>query len=449
MPIFSFCKYRQPGLGGSFLLLFSLAAQSAHASVSQLQVAGVSDLKQDLSTLSLDFSYAGLRYATEQDPISRLTLSAGWRAPDGVAEIQLHSFFETGAKADRSFDIDQTVIRPRLLRGGHLWLGRVHPLRESEQGMGLRHTSAIGSHWVQNQSNALSPRVAGWIGIGIHQPMGDTGFNYTLAYSPVFIPTFGPARNFSEDEETTGARFARLPPSIVEIQTDTTLPLRYRIETGNLRDLVLQNQVFGAVTHSTGVTSASLFAWSAPDPDPQTEVSGVLNVNEGEQEVKVLVVARPRFPRQNFYGGRLRLSVPNFEPELEMVREARSGLITLSAAVRFLNVFSMGGLHTLAGEGAAGSVGPESIPSSPNYAHRLLWGEVSGRITARLSGRLRYERHLSRATRGEWLSPSLELRAAERLRLFATANILTGVDRSWFGEWRANDSVGMGARIVW
>ena len=100
-------------------------------------------------------------------------------------------------------DFDSTVIRLPLestARRGHVWFGRVNPLSEGYEITELnrpRPTGAIGSSWAQNQTDALAPRVSGWVGFGVHAK-SENEFFTTLAYSPIFLPSFTPKLDLSE-----------------------------------------------------------------------------------------------------------------------------------------------------------------------------------------------------------------------------------------------------------
>jgi hypothetical protein len=116
------------------------------------------------------------QYADETSPASRIDIGAEIHSEDTledaplvpVNQARLYSFYESGAGGDYSLDVDSTALRVPLSSDAHLWFGRVQPLSEGYNHTELTSTDAIGANWVQNQSDALTPRVSGWIGTGVH-----------------------------------------------------------------------------------------------------------------------------------------------------------------------------------------------------------------------------------------------------------------------------------------
>lgn len=433
------------------------AGSSAWASLPGLaprtQIPAVSERE-----LQLDLGASSSYFAGEVIPTSRLELDLGWQSPDGMHEARLRTFIETGEGAHRSIDIDPVVFRAPIFGTGHLWVGRTHPGQEGLKQGDFSSTGAIGHNWVQNQSTALTPRVAGWIGMGLHHSFGDTGLSVTGAYSPVFLPNFGPSLSFSETEETEGSRFARLPPSYIRLNDNAVVPLRYRIETGDLKDIVFQHQAFvsGAYTYSKNdrpLARLSLMAWTAPDPAPSVDAAGKLMVTQ--QDVRVLVTAHPSFLRRKYFGGRLQLFALPGSPELESALDPGRGQWTWSLGFKpfstdrhMLRVGLLNEIKSFEAEASAPSA-TASMPRTPDYADGLLWAEYSRKLGAKLSSRVRLEHHLADGNRGNWFQSAFEYTANRRLTLFAEASILTGEDQSYFGTWRSLDSVGVGARYVW
>lgn len=385
-------------------------------------------------------------------PSSRVDLNAHLKSDETLynglvpaRELRFLSFFETGATGDRSFDLDSSAVRKGLGESAHLWFGKVHPLNEGFAHSEVLSTGAIGANWVQNQSNALEPRVSGWIGAGAHFKQKDSGLFASVMASPFYLPSFGPGITFSETNSPTGSRFARLPPLYITIK-EQQLPLRYRIDTGDLMKIVLQPQAFFAVGQESSTHRLSFMAWSAPGPNPKVSASGKLKVDA--ENAAVLVTAVPSFPRENFAGIQWSLFSAPLKPSLETVYEASTGRLAVSARVEPVRFVSAGYLTTFEKE-APPSDGSPSV-SSPSYARHLAWLEAAGAYSATgLRPSVRLERHFGAGLAGQWLRPAMDYRMDARTSLFASASIITGADFSYFGTWKSLDSVSVGGRYQW
>ncbi|MCM2323854.1 MAG: hypothetical protein NDJ90_11395 [Oligoflexia bacterium] len=431
--------------------------------MSRLQLLPLSALSLISSTLAASSGYAevyhgqvsltGQHFATDAafspkvsldgEITSDENLDSRPRAPKG--EFHLFSFFEGDANVsgDVSIDIDSTALRGAVGEHGHFWFGRVQPLTEGTREKPFRNTSAIGTNWVQNQANALDPRISGWIGGGLHLALADTGLFSTVALSPVYLPTFGPRLDFSDKAETRGSRFAKLPPLYYSYNGEL-FPMRYQINTGSMKAIVLQNQYLFALGHESTFHRLTGLFWSAPAPDPQVTTSGKLQVNS-ETGVNVMVSAVPSFPRENFLGFRWELRGIFAKPDLSLVHELRSHRTTLSASAAPLSYLELGWLHSLL---PAAALAPDATGVvTPRYARALVWGEINA--PWKLSPSLRVEHHLTEGQRGVRLSQGLSFQATQKLLIAWRAEILAGDDGGYFGAWKSLDSVSLGARYQW
>lgn len=401
-------------------------------------------------------SIAGQQYATEEAPTSRVSLDGEMSSESTlygraipVRDLHLYSFFETGQLGDMSFDLDTMVLRARVNHYGHLWIGRNHPLQEGfEFGDAnlVSHTSAIGANWVQNQSNALSPRVSGWLGGGFHYKQAYTGMFVSATFSPVFLPSFGPRLDLSEHDPASGSRFATLPPAYIDINDNGVYyPMRYRVRIDDLKAIILQPQAFVAIGQENDFHRLTLMAWSAPSPAPQVKTFGKVAPTSGN--VDVLVEATPQFARENFVGSQWIARGFSWQPRFEAVFEMRSQRASFSAAANPTAWLAIGGLTTV----GLPAPDPEAPVVSPNpYYKDLIWAEITPLMGAsRFQPALRLEQHLSIGTTGRWLYPTLAYRMSRHTSFFASASILTGTDNSYFGNWRSLDSIAAGARFVW
>lgn len=406
-------------------------------------------------------SVAGQQFALESTPGSRVDLFAKISSEKSLYggkvarhELNFFSFFESGNAGDRSFDFDSTVSRWSVSPGesqGHVWIGRVHPLTEGFEANAfnaVRATSAIGANWVQNQSNALAPRVSGWLGLGGHMKLGQTGLFVTAAYSPVFLPNFGPRLELSETDPAEGSRFASLPPATISLtQGGPRFPLRYRVETGDLLKIVLQPQALLAAGYENDSYRLTLMAWSAPSPTP--DVSTVGKVKVDSSDANVLVTATPSFARQNFLGAQWLGRGILFKPAFDLVYE-RSGRLAASVRVSPLRFLEAGYVTTLSEEKIAESSSEPSVSTPAPYSKDLLWAEAAASaFGGKLAPSLRLEQHLTKKLQGRWLKPQIGFKPDANWMLFANASVLTGPDQSYFGNWKSLDSVSMGASYQW
>jgi hypothetical protein len=402
------------------------------------------------AAIDIETGASAAQFATENSTSSKYNLGIHWFSKDFSSnkiilpkrELEVHSFFESGKSGDYSFDADPVLFRFPIATGSnsHIWFGRTHPFVEDGEGS-VSPTSAVGSSWVQNQSDALSPRVAGWPGIG-----GRIGFsgalNLTVGWSPVFLPSFGPTLKLSESDEVSGSRFSRLPPRYVKVG-GARLPLRYRVETGDLMDLVFQHQGYAGLSLNTQWSRFKFFAWSAPNPNPSLDANAKVKVNA--KAAHVLVTAEPSFHRQIFTGARWEVPVKYVRPAAETVYEHESGDLKISGNLTFFDKFQIGALHTLTQEKAEASLLP-----SPRYDKDLIWAEAWGYYFKRkFRPSLRYEKHFTDDAEGSWIRPRADYFFSETFNLFGTISLLTGQDTSYFGAWRDLDSVTLGATYTW
>jgi len=404
-----------------------------------------------------------------------------WEAP---------GYWENDPYADFSFDPDPVVGRYGHAFLGHAWVGRTHPLRESLRSFQridatdastdplldpVKPYDAIGANWAQNQSNALDPRVAGWIGVGgrLHVP-GDKRFFVTVNYSPIFLPSFGPKLTLSDKDAPTGSRFARLPPLYANFN-GAVLPLRYTLRTGSLEKIVRQDQFFTSIGYRSFVSnskkgddtstyyihSADFMFWSAPSPSPEIDPSGVVRIVD--TNVNIHVTARPYFPRQNFFAVRYGIFRQGIGVELasamRFMKSSNAKVkgggnfeadeMTLSIKVRPSSFITFGGLHGFSMQQDS-KVGAD-IPTftNPRFDRNLVWLHLGANITDKIYPSLFIQQHLGAGQLGNRVSPQAQYRLTKNINLTARADILTGSDRSYFGTWRHLDSVRLIARLVW
>ncbi len=393
-------------------------------------------------SVNLETSASTQQYATESSSVGRVDLSVEWKT-EKWGQAHFWSWIEPGNKGDSSFDLDPFVFRFYSTENSHFWIGRTHPVMElAEAGNSapfLKNTSAIGANWAQNQTDALSPRVSGWVGLGWSGALFNKVLTFSAAYSPIFIPTLGPRLSFSDSDRSTGSRFSHAPPAYVQINDNALLPLRYRLESGDLKNIVFQNQALAAVRASSVLGNLSAIAWAAPSVNPELDLSNSLHVNS--MDAHVLVTIRPSFPRR-FYSA-IEWSQPDFflKPDLQLVKEYPTQKTLLSFRLNPFPFLEAGLLHALKDT--------EPGDNAP-YDRGLFWLEATYPIAnTHLTPALRVEQHFLKTPRGGWIKPSLSYEPMKNLILFASVSLISGKDSSYFGPWRNLDSTDLGLKYIW
>lgn len=392
------------------------------------------------------------QYGSEATPVPRFDLRINWTSEHETDELpgrELHimSFYEAGPGGDYSFDIDKTVIRVPVGEASDLWFGRSFPLADDSAGKYPTPFDAIGANWVQNQSDALSPRVSGWIGLGGRYVDTKTGFSLSAAFSPLFLPSFGPGLQLSSTGPAEGSRFAHLPPQYVNIH-DQLYPLRYEVDTGSLWRIVDQPQAFLASGFQNEKMKLQWLNWTAPNPNPNVSTAALLQINAQAQQpseaVNVLIDASPDFERQYFTALTCELKELPWHPLLSATYEFSSHQVTAAAQSQPATFLTFGALHHFVPESIYGSA-----TASPAFADRLFWVEFRTEIVAwKLIPSFRIERNFG-VYEGQLLQPKVVYHAATDVDLYTLAQIMSGADQSYFGTWRSLGSVAAGAAIKW
>jgi hypothetical protein len=406
-------------------------------------------------------SLQGEQFASEEKPGSRIDFNfsltsspdpdeASKRSSLPARELHFYSFYETGTGGDHSFDLDRSLLRFSMTGQGHLWIGRTHPLIEATQGTSPTYLDAIGTNWAQNQSDALYPRVVGWVGVGGHLEDGNHAFSLTTAYSPLFLPSFGPRLQLSQTEAAQGSRFSRLPPQFVE-QGDTTLPLRYNLEVGNLKNIVLQPQAFVSLGYANSDMRIDVMQWTAPDPSPDVDTDFALVTHTSgvweNDSADVMIEAHPKFRRQDFTGVRYEANGIFGKPLLTGTYEWLRQEYTVSIQSTPIEYFSFGALNRWV---PSASKPTSAATITPSIANRLIWAELRAKFYhERIMPSIHVERHVASDNFGHLIRPEILYSASSNLTLFAVAEIMRGQDRSYFGEWRSLGSAGMGVNWRW
>jgi hypothetical protein len=340
-------------------------------------------------------------------------------------------FVESGPGGDWNIDLDPFTLKFPLPETGQAWFGRWNFLDSTPQ-------EAIGTNWVQNKTRALEPYLSGWVGMGVQSSITDTQTDYTFAYSPLFIPSFGPGLSISDTGPATGSRFANLPPAYVDLE-GRLYPLRYRLNLSHLNRILFQNQVYISFGQRGALGKVSVSAWSAPAPSPGLDLDAKIRP---KSELDIIVEATPQFSRENFVAIAWE---PSFFSNLNLqtAYELRNQRMNVSAKLTWPR-FRFGLLHSVRKDVSASPV------MSPSYDHGLLWADWNANSEKQgFQPSLRVEQHLIEGERGNWIRPQLSYRSNEHLVATLSINILTGQDYSYFGVWRSLDSMAIGINYIW
>jgi len=389
------------------------------------------------------------QFALEGAPKARLDMNILWESPGklpaprfSVAELKIFAFQQVGQEGDKSFDVNTAVVRLEDRGVRHFWLGRALPLKEDPSRLEMPSTGALGVNWVQNQSNSLEPRPSGWIGAGWAGNVLDLGVSVIV--SPIFLPNFGPRLTLSEKAEASGSRFAQLPPAYLRGSDGSLIPMRYRLDTGDLQNVILRNQFFISIGPDTSWGSLRFLAWGAPSPQPVIDTQAGIAVDGGQKDVTALVTVVPKFPFQRFYGMHLVVGPTQWESAYE----DGTGLLTLSGEAHPLHWLTVGALQRVALKEQPADT--NVIVAASPYAKDLIWGEVgTWFFGGTLKPSLRLEHHFTSGKEGSWVRPLVQYAPKEGLIVYAQASILTGQEGSYFGQWRSLDSVSTGVRYQW
>ncbi len=421
----------------SVVVLLALSAPLAHAIQLPLTVSSSTSNVNLLGGLSFG------QFANDTQPTPRVDLRLRWKSLNDLHQINVTSFIEFGPTGNMTFDPDPVVVRVKIAKQSRLFFGRTQPFAEGPLHRTLEATDAMGAVWAQNQLDPLNRRVTGWIGGGARVDFLDNGkLTLVTQFSPVFLPNFTPALGIDDQGHLNASRFARLPPQWVQYQNGV-MPIRYRIDTGPIHDIVIQNQFFLGLEHASKNAEASLSVWNAPRPDPQIAAAGTLDATL--PGLAASVVAQPSFPRQNFLGGRLKLTRLFGKPELQAAVPFGMGSAILqqgaliSARWQPFQLLSLGYLEALGSTRAA----------EADYTDRLIWGQVQQPFAKVWSAGARVEQHLLPTRQGQWNSLTLAYTPTRTLSFQARASFLSGDDGSYFGAWRAYDSFSVGAQSTW
>jgi hypothetical protein len=378
------------------------------------------------------------KYATDDHATLSISNQSYFESESFLTRVNF--YVESGPLGSWSFDPDPLRYNLKLNSKGtdFLWFGREHPLN-LVRGEPVEFTSALGSVWTQNQLEPLSPRVSGWIGTGFVKDLNvDSSWKLVGAYSPLFLPSFGPSLGFTDRGELNPSRFARLPPSQVNTG-GVTVPIRYQLRIDQLSELVLQNQAFLGVSHNTDAVNFDIYAYTAPKPDPVARTDAKLAV--GEDAVNARVDVKPQFPREYWVGTRVQNKTMPFKPAFEFLQKANE----LSVHVASITGYLDGAIK--------GSFGVTShfqkMFDGPTQSDGFVFVNLPFALSDELTLHSVFQATLLNGKRGWYWMNQLEYAFKAGFSVLGAIRILSGEDNSYFGDWRNQDSVSMGFKWAW
>lgn len=387
------------------------------------------------------------QYASDYNPTFQLANKSVFETEHFLAGTAL--FYESGTKGVFSFDPDP--LRYSFFASeAHetlFWFGREHPANMTREGL-VDPYSALGTISPQNQLDALNPRVSGWVGAGVVQNI-NAEWKLTAAYSPLFLPSFGPSLGFTDRGELTPSRFARLPPAQA-VTGGITVPIRYQLKLSQLSELLLQHQVYLGLTQKNEISNFELYAFTAPKPDPVPITDAKLAVSASDVNAKVYI--NPQFPREYWAGSRLQLKAILFQPALEAVQSLTDFSTRLFSLTGFLGQ-ARPASSLLATRKSRSSFGIlshfKSTSTAPVLSDFLVFVKIPFEWTENLHFQTRLEATLYSLRESVYWLNELEYQVSSQFTVFSSLNLLSGRDHSYFGDWRDQDSVSMGIKYLW
>ncbi len=349
-------------------------------------------------------------------------------------EVELHVEAETQGRRDVLFDVDRAWYAINLDDDFTALLGRVHPYDVSHHHSRYRAWGLLASRQSQDRGLLLGsgmratslspdPTLMGWL--GFHTRWGKLD-NWGLSFSatPFFIPSLGPEIVFSDNAPAYWGRFARRVPERVRIEGQE-YPVTLRVDRSQIwSDVILQPQAMGqAWWRYTKKFKGWFTASRAPSPDASFPTDSYLKINENGVTAYALV--HPKF-------------FPRWEGTLTHEFDI-TDRFTLWTSLLAASDQSHGGEAGVRLGPATFSLLHEWRPDAASDDYRDLLGQLD--VRQELFTDFELYAGLKRHFRQNdlWARFALRLALAKETKLDIGTDIFHGSDRSYFGEWRAND----------
>jgi hypothetical protein len=391
--------------------------------------------------------YSGERGNEPLQQLNGLALIKSNHSPHWNLEMHLES--ETTGRRDISLDIDRLWIAYPW-NSGQFYFGRIHPFDVSNFFQKDDGWSLLGENQTQNRGILLGyryqgtsepkPIIQGWV--GIHYWSDSTRkklFQWGASFSPLFIPSQGSELTIYKDSSPFASRFSRRPPSIVQLSNGATLPIYYEIDrTHLLTDVLLQPQAQAQLylkSHEENPTSETWMTLQrAPSPDPNLK-SLRENVVVDGNNVYVSALIKPEF--QQMWSATLSEKINLIEiPIISytyfnfLVNSTQwgweSGIGNKYLKVSLLNR----GNHTAQSN-------QDYILDDANYSAWLAQLDSSITLFSNFQIYSGVKYHI--VQKDFWFRFSIGTPISKQFSLQSGIDIFSGVDKSYFGEWRTND----------
>ena len=355
---------------------------------------------------------------------------------------------EALGRHDSSLDLDRAWWRP----SSHFTLGRIHPWELTGNPEATRPWGMAANTQAQNQGIGLGtldrhdpfpePVMMGWLGVHAHSDLSKIRTKearWAFSASPLFVPSLGSQVTLSPTESTSTSRFGRRPPTSLDV-SGTQLPLRYRVDTGNLfQDILLQPQAMAQfATPLFSEQWQNYFSVSrSPQVNPDPTTSGFIQV--GQESVYAVAVVQPSFPERwrGFWRSDLVIGSSGFSLFHSIAWSQGSGSQVELGGEYAHEDFSLKGSWSGAVQTVA--IGANS---DANYIDHLLQTEALVPVTPKLQWLSGAKVHLTQ--NGVWLRTSLLLHTGKKLTMSFGGEAFSGNESAYFGEWRTNDRLWVG-----
>lgn len=394
-----------------------------------------------LASFQEDLRTQFYQYATESNTVLNLNSTTTIQTDRFISKFI--GYVETGKRGTWNIDADPLRYDFRYddEKNNFIWLGREHPLNLTRNEP-VQVTDAIGNIWAQNQINALNPRVSGWFSTGIHQQL-NSNLIVLGAFSPLFIPTFGPSLGFNDSGDLQPVRYARLPPANVNTG-GVLLPIRYQLELGQIKDLIFRNQYFGGIIFKNDDLYLEATYFSAPRPNAVPLTQSALQITP--QVVYAKVQIDPQFPREHWTTYRAQLLNVSFQPAIEYVYGLHSGTPQPHQQYFSLSGSLSTGYRQKATLGLLTSF--QKNPEDPEFSDLLAFASLPVHFTDSLSLNTLIRSTLLNSRQSIYTMMELQYALSKSFWLLTSVRILAGQNYSYFGDWRSEDSFTLGMRVI-
>lgn len=387
-------------------------------------------------------AYAGPRGGEPRQQLVAQTVQR-FSSPDPRRpwEVSVHLEGETMGRRDLSLDVDRAwIFLPVSEEGAGVALGRVHPWDLSRDPNARRPWGLLAGQSPQNygvllgygfdhESPEPSPILLGWVGAHFWSDVENRSpVAWGVSATPFFVPSLGSEVALSPTESAAAGRFGRRPPGTVEVNGEI-LPLRYEIDKSRVfQDVIFNPQVMAQGRLKSDLGETWGFLSRAPSPEATFDTTEYLRVTN--ESLNAVAIVRPKF-------------VPRWTSGITHVVPLGTQKV-------------LGSLYAASDHWWGAEAGLANDFFSASLAHELAWGPIERRdgesdgryldwllrTTAQLPAGdfLFYGGAATHLSQGDvWLRLGNRYTLSPSAHLDLGADLFSGPDRSYFGEWRTND----------